>query len=211
MSRIEPLPPKEWPPEMRAALAAMRPESATHPTPPREGRPKALNALGMLAYHPGLTQSFNTFNGHILFTSTLAPRQRELLVLRVAHVRRCDYEWAQHTVLARDAGLDVGEIKRVAAGSDAEGWSEPDRALLRSVDELIDTARLSEATWASLRRTLEVPQLLDLVFTVGAYDTLAMAFRSFGIELDADLSDNELVVAMECEPDVSPRSTGAPT
>jgi hypothetical protein len=25
------------------------------------------------------------------------------------------------------------------------------------------------------------------VFTVGAYDLLAMAFRSFGVELDADL------------------------
>ncbi len=58
--------------------------------------------------------------------------------------------------------------------------------------------------------TLEVRQLLDLVFTVGAYDTLAMAFRSFGVELDADLSGNELVVAWGPEPDVLPQSTGAP-
>ena len=28
---------------------------------------------------------------------------------------------------------------------------------------------------------------MDLVFTVGAYDALAMAFRSFGVELDDDL------------------------
>ena len=28
---------------------------------------------------------------------------------------------------------------------------------------------------------------MDLVFTVGAYDTLAMALRSFGVELDDDL------------------------
>jgi hypothetical protein len=28
---------------------------------------------------------------------------------------------------------------------------------------------------------------MDLVFTVGAYDVLAMAFRSFGVELDEDL------------------------
>lgn len=210
MARIEPLAPKDWPPEMRAALAAMRPAAATHPAPPRDGRPKALNALGMLAYHPVLTEAFNTFNGHILFTSSLTPRQRELLVLRVAHVRGCEYEWAQHTVLARDAGLDVADIERVASGPDAEGWSEPERALVRAVDELVEGAGLSEVTWASLNETLEVRQLLDLVFTVGAYDTLAMAFRSFGVELDADLSGNELVVAMGSEPDVSPRSTGGP-
>ncbi len=164
----------------------------------------------MLAYHPVLTEAFNTFNGHVLFTSSLTPRQRELLVLRVAHVRGCEYEWAQHSVLARDAGLDVADIERVARGPDAEGWPESERALLRSVDELVDGAVLSETTWASLNETLGIPQLLDLVFTVGAYDTLAMAFRSFGVELDADLSGNELVVAMGPEPDVSPRSTGAP-
>jgi hypothetical protein len=28
---------------------------------------------------------------------------------------------------------------------------------------------------------------MDLVFTVGAYDAVAMAFRSFGVELDDDL------------------------
>ena len=28
---------------------------------------------------------------------------------------------------------------------------------------------------------------MDLVFTVGAYEVLAMAFRSFGVELDEDL------------------------
>ena len=28
---------------------------------------------------------------------------------------------------------------------------------------------------------------MDLVFTVGAYDQLAMALRSFGVELDDDL------------------------
>jgi AhpD family alkylhydroperoxidase len=195
---------------MRAALAAMRPAAATHPAPRREGRPKALNALGMLAYHPVLTEAFNTFNGHILFTSSLSPRQRELLVLRVAHVRGCEYEWAQHTVLARDAGLDVADIERVASGPDAEGWSGPERALLRAVDELVEGAGLSDVTWATLNETLEMRQLLDLVFTVGAYDTLAMAFRSFGVELDADLSGNELVVAMGSEADVSPRSTGAP-
>jgi AhpD family alkylhydroperoxidase len=210
MARIAPLPPKDWPPEMRAALAAMRPTAATHPAPRREGRPKALNALGMLAYHPALTEAFNTFNGHILFTSSLTPRQRELLVLRVAHVRRCEYEWAQHSVLARDAGLDVADIERVAGGPDAAGWSESERALLRAVDELVEGAGLSDVTWASLNESLEVPQLLDLVFTVGAYDTLAMAFRSFGVDLDADLSGNELVVAMGPESGVSGGSRGGP-
>ncbi len=84
--------------EMRAALAALRPAESRHPLPQTKDRPKALNALGTLARHPALTAAFNTFNGYILFASTLTPRQRELLVLRVATLRGSAYEWEQHRV-----------------------------------------------------------------------------------------------------------------
>jgi alkylhydroperoxidase family enzyme len=186
--RIPPLPPGEWPPEMADALAALRPPNPRHAPPPRrDDRPKGLNVLGTLARHPALTRAFNTFNGHILFASTLSPRDRELLVLRVAALRHAAYEWEQHVVLAGDAGLGPDEIARVPHGPDAAGWSSRDRAVLRAADELIGDARISDATWATLVEEFDVQQLMDLVFTVGTYELLAMAFRSFGVELDDDL------------------------
>lgn len=187
MPRIPPLPPQEWPTEMRGALAALRPEHPRHPFPTREGRPRALNALGTLARHPELTRAYNTFNGYILFASTLSPRQRELLVLRVAAVRESAYEWAQHAVLAGDVGLDDDEVRRIAEGPGAPGWSAMDQAMLQSVDELIGDGMVSDDTWKALAAELDQQQLMDLVFTVGAYEVLAMAFRSFGVELDDDL------------------------
>jgi len=186
-ARIPPLPPEEWPPEMRDALAALRPPHPRLPFPRREGRPKALNALGTLARHPELARAFNTFNGHVLFASTLSPRQRELLVLRVARLRESTYEWEQHAVLAADVGLESDEIDRIVLGPDAPGWSALDQAMLRSVDELVRDGRVSSDTWTALANELDHQQLMDLVFTVGAYETLAMAFRSFDVELDDDL------------------------
>jgi hypothetical protein len=38
-----------------------------------------------------------------------------------------------------------------------------------------------------LASELDDRQLMDVVFTVGAYDLLAMAFRTFGVPLDEDL------------------------
>jgi alkylhydroperoxidase family enzyme len=187
MARLSPLPPEEWTTEMHEALAALRPVNPRQPLPRRKGRPKALNALGTLARHPELARAFNTFNGHILFGSTLSARQRELLVLRVASLRESSYEWEQHVVLAADVGLEPDEIARIALGPDAPGWSAADRAMVRSVDELIGDGAVSDATWQALAHELDEQQLMDLVFTVGAYDTLAMAFRSFGVELDDDL------------------------
>src|SRR4051794_39628643 len=100
---------------MRDALAALRPANPRHPFPSRDpSRPKGLNVLGTLAQHPDLARAYHVFNGHVLFASTLSPRDRELLILRVAIVREAEYEWAQHVVQARDAGLDDDDIGRVA-------------------------------------------------------------------------------------------------
>ncbi len=187
-ARIEPLPVDQWPEGMRAAIAALRPPNPHHPLPERRAdRPKALNALGTLAHHPELTQAFHTFDGHLLFATTLTVRQRELLVLRVAALRRATYEWAQHAVLAGDAGITPDEVERVAEGPDAPGWDALEKTMLRATDELVADARITDETWAELAAELDTRQLMDLVFTVGAYDLLAMAFRSFGVELDDDL------------------------
>lgn len=188
MARVDPLPPDRWPPEMKGALAALRPPAPRHPLPPRDpSRPKGLNVLGLFAHHPALATAFHTFNGHILFASTLTPRQRELLVLRVAAVRAATYEWTQHVVLAGDAGIDADEIERIRQGPASEGWSDLERGLLAAADELVADARIGDATWATLAAQLDEQQLLDVVFTVGAYDALAMVLRSFDVELDDDL------------------------
>jgi alkylhydroperoxidase family enzyme len=176
---------------MRDALAALHPPEPRHPFPPRDGdRPKGLNVLGTLAHHPALARAFHTFNGHILFATTLSPRQRELLVLRVAHRRESAYEWAQHLVLAEDVGLTDEEVARVQQGADAPGWEALDAALVRAVDELIGSARLGDDTWAALSAELDAQQLLDVIFTVGAYDALAMALGACATELDDDLRRN---------------------
>ncbi|UDY36647.1 carboxymuconolactone decarboxylase family protein [Dermatobacter hominis] len=188
MARLDPIPPEQWPPAMRDALAALRPPAPTHPFPPRrDDRPKGLNILGTLAHHPRLTTAYHTFNGQVQFGTTLTQRQRELLVLRVAVVRDCEYEWAQHAVIAVDVGLGDDEVARVAEGPDATGWDPLEAALLRAVDELVADARISDATWEVLAASLDAPQLMDVIFTVGAYETLAMLIRSAGTELDDDL------------------------
>ncbi|HXW33331.1 MAG TPA: carboxymuconolactone decarboxylase family protein [Acidimicrobiales bacterium] len=186
--RIEPLALKQWPEEMRDAMAALRPPQARHSVPDGSGdRPKALNALGTFARYPALARAFNTFNGHVLYANTLSERERELLVLRVACLRRCTYEWAQHSVIAAHSGLTQGEIGRVEEGPEAAGWLPLEKAMLKAVDELVSDAVISDDTWTALASELDERQMMDLVFTVGAYDALAMAFRSFGVQLDADL------------------------
>ena len=187
MARVEPLPGREWPPEMRTALAALDPPGARFTHQPQEGRPRALNALGTLAHHPVLARAFCTLNGHLLMTTTLTERQRELIILRVASVRQADYEWAQHVLIARDAGLDEEQIARTADGPDPSFWGDLESALLGAVDELLVEGSISNPTWSLLSAELDTQQLLDVIFTVSGYDAFARMLHSFEVDLDEDL------------------------
>jgi 4-carboxymuconolactone decarboxylase len=189
MPRISPLSPKEWPKEFRTALAALRPPNARYAPLPTDNRPKGRNVLGTWAHHPELAQAYFTLNGHVLMATTLTERQRELLVLRVAAVRKSGYEWAQHVFVGRDVGLSDEEIGRVAYGPDAPFWSALDAALLRAVDELIADGAISASTWEALTAELDVKQILDVICTVGTYETLARVFASLEVDMDDDINE----------------------
>ena len=117
-------------------------------------------------------------------TSTLVPRERELLILRIGWLCQAEYEWGQHVVFGKGAGLTDEEIARIKEGPDAEGWDPFDAALLRAADELHADALISDATWASLGERYNTQQLMDVVFTVGQYNMVSMALNTFGVQLD---------------------------
>jgi AhpD family alkylhydroperoxidase len=184
-ARLTPLPREEWAPELLAFITEF--QASVRGERPAGGRPGGANLLGTLARYPALCTTFLAFNGHLLYGATLAARHRELLILRVASLRNCDYEWAQHTLLAGDAGLRPEEIARVTAGPDSPGWTPLERALLKAADELIADGAVTTGTWNVLARDLDDQRLMDVVFTVGTYDLVAMALRSFAVEPEPDL------------------------
>ena len=186
MARMEPLPAKQWPPQMREALAVMPPPDA-HYTLTSQGRPSGFNILGAMAHHPRLAKAFFTLQAHLLLTTSLTERQRELVIMRVAALRRSEYEWAQHLYMAQDAGLSEMEISWIVWGPDAPTWNAADASLLRAVDDLERDGAITSSTWAGLSEHLDAQQILDVIFTAGSYAMLASMMDSLGIDLDDGL------------------------
>jgi alkylhydroperoxidase family enzyme len=143
--------------------------------------------MGIMARHPEGMLAFSHLVTHVNYETTLPERHRELVVLRVAHVRGSIYEWGQHIYQAAQAGLSPLEITRVKSGPDSKGWSSFEASLLRAVDQLVRDARIDDATYTELLSELDVRQLMDVIFTVAAYDAFAMFMRTFDVPLDADL------------------------
>ena len=92
----------------------------------------------------------------------------------------------------RDLGSDLvpGTYRLVFATGDYFTGLGQDALFPRVTVEFrkgLDDALVADPTWRALAAELDDQQLMDLVFTVGAYDAVAMASRSFGVELYDDL------------------------
>ncbi|MGE2835207.1 carboxymuconolactone decarboxylase family protein [Mycobacterium sp. SMC-4] len=170
--RLTPLPDELWDDAVRDALSPLLPEQRRNPH-------DAGNVLGTLLRHPELAQGYLHFNAHLLLNSTLSPRIREVAVLRAVQHRDCEYLWDHHIPIAERAGLSTADIDLVRAG---DGADEVDRLVVRAVDEIDRTHTLGDATWAALRQHFDERQVLDLLFTVGCYQSLAVAVNVLAVQ-----------------------------
>ena len=150
---------------------------------------EVLNVFGTIANHPTLLRKWLVFATYALTKSTLDPRTRELVVLRVGWRCHAPYEWGQHVVVGRGVGLTDVDIARVAEGADAPGWSAAESAALRATDELHDRSTISDATWADLRPHFSYEQILDFVFLVGNYHLVSMALNACAVARDDGVDD----------------------
>jgi len=174
--RLSPLPADQWDDAARHAVSAMLPEERRNPQ-------EAGTLLSTLVRHPKLTRAYLKFSTYLLYGSTLPPRVREQVILRVAHRRGCTYEWSHHVEMAKEIGLTDADIEAVRSGNADNDF---DRALLCAVDELDEKTNVSDQTWAALGAQLDERQRMDLVFTTGNYIALAMALNTFGVEVEDD-------------------------
>ncbi len=148
----------------------------------RTSRPPHLFAT--LARHRRL------FRAWLLFAGTLMPRGRlpraetELVILRVAHNSRCEYEWRHHERLARATGVSAAAIERVREGPEAPGWGTREQLLLRCTDALHERRELPDELWAKLSEVFSEVELVELVMLVGHYEMLATTIQALRIQPD---------------------------
>ncbi|MDQ1695565.1 MAG: hypothetical protein QOJ03_918 [Frankiaceae bacterium] len=168
--RIEPLPADDAVAQ-RLAVGADR----------NDGRP--LNIFLTLARHEELFNSFGRLGSLLLFKGRLPARERELVILRVGYGAQSEYEFGQHTVIGREAGITDEEITRLAA-ADLDGWSPDDAALLRMADELCRNDFVSAETWTDLTRRWDNTELLELLVLAGYYRLVSGMLNSAGVALE---------------------------
>jgi alkylhydroperoxidase family enzyme len=143
--------------------------------------------------HPELLAAFLDFGVRFLGDTALEPRDRELAILRTGWLCGAPYEWGEHVIIGKEAGLTSEEIEWITIGSSAPGWGEHERAILKACEELHHDAMISDATWEVLSRRLDERQLIELPVLAGQYHKVAFIQNSLRFRI------------RECNPGLSAR------
>lgn len=170
-SRVPPLDISDLDPETTAVLGGINFGRRRQP----------MNAFLTLANQPEFFSRFLPYGIHTNWSS-LPPRERELLILRVSCHCRSDYEIVQHTSVGRAAGLTDEELERVVRLDSTDGWGPDDLVLVASVDELCTQHDLSDEHWDALNERWSRRFVMDMVLTVGLYVLSCMALNAFRVQ-----------------------------
>ncbi|MEU2656384.1 carboxymuconolactone decarboxylase family protein [Streptomyces sp. NPDC007325] len=112
---------------------------------------------------------------------------REVVVLRVAHLRDSEFERFLHYPLARKAGLDDTEIKAIEEADYAQ--LPPGRAaLVRYVSECMEQHKASAEAFFALREFYDQHEIAEITHLAGHSAMTAMYLASLDIPLDEGIA-----------------------
>jgi len=168
-TRIEPVQPP-YPPELQKVLDAIMPPGV-----------RPLTLFTTLARVPRVWDRFRA--GSLLDRGPVSLRHREIVIDRTCARCGCAYEWGVHVgFFARRVALTQEQLRAtVHSDSNDPVWTGEERLLIRMVDELHDSANLSDELWDALAATFSVEQILELIALVGFYHTVS--FLANGLRL----------------------------
>ena len=152
--------------------------------PGAEVEPLAL--FRTLAVHDDLAARMRPLGAAILGHGRIEPREREVVIARACARAGAEYEWGVHAVaFARPLGFGDALVAATVHGrADDPAFSERDSLLIRLVDELHETATVSDGLWEELAVRWAPDQLLELVITAGWYRLLAGVINACRVPLE---------------------------
>ena len=135
----------------------------------------------VLLRSPELGNLAQQFGAHTRFNSSLPLKLNELAILMVARFWRCEFVWWAHRQIAIDNGLHVGLVDFILNGQAPADLpvelAVPEASVFTFCHELIETRRVSDATYAALVAQFGEAGVVDLMGAMSYYTLVSMSLN----------------------------------
>jgi alkylhydroperoxidase family enzyme len=136
--------------------------------------------------HAVLEKMLRGFGTYLLNYGAVDPLEREIVIARATARCGAEYEWGVHIAFfGRRLGLSEEQIASTVHGSPSDScWTERQSLLVRLVDELHETATVSDRMWGPLEAAWTPAQIIELIAIAGQYHAISFLVNALRIELE---------------------------
>lgn len=145
---------------------------------------RVLNLWKVMGHCPYIGLNFQRLGNSLLRGEELSPKLRELAVLRVGCLAQSEYEFRQHSVIARQCGVSQKQIDDIPGWATSPEFSDEERAVLRYTDEVAEDVRVKDETFDKLRGFLSEHAIVELTTAIGYWGMAARILVALEVELD---------------------------
>jgi 4-carboxymuconolactone decarboxylase len=123
---------------------------------------------------PELANKLEAVSDYVRWGTGLQPRLTELAIMITARQWSSQWIWRGHYRAAVRGGLDASVGADIAAGKRPEKMKEDETILYNYATEMYRDKAVSDATYGAAVKQFGEKGLIDLIATMGYYDTVAM-------------------------------------
>jgi 4-carboxymuconolactone decarboxylase len=137
----------------------------------------------ILIRSPEVCRHLGRLGEYLRWGSSLSPAQSELAICLTARHIRANYEWHAHAPLAVEGGVPAAAVEAIRTGATPLFEAKDQALVYKLVTELIDTKRLSDASFAEGIAAFGEQGVVELGTIIGYYTAIGNALNVFEVGL----------------------------
>lgn len=151
----------------------------------QEGR-EPINLHRIVANSPNALRNFLRLGNSLLLYGQLAPRLRELAILRIAQITGAEYEWVHHVPIAEEAGVNHAEISHLDDWRYRPEFDDREKAVVRYTEAVTRDVEVPDEVFDELRKHLSEPEIVELTLVCGYWGMVARLIVALKIDIEPD-------------------------
>jgi len=145
--------------------------------------------LRVWLHSPELADKAQALGAFCRYATSLPARLSELAIIATGAHWRAGYEWTAHAPAAIEAGVDPATVECIRLGAAPQLEKADEAAVYAFARELLQTRKVSEATFARTVELLGHAAVVELVGIIGYYCLVCLTLNAFEVPLPPGAPD----------------------
>ena len=147
------------------------------------GRGGVINIYKLLLHSPPVAMSWLNHSNTIRWGTTLSPRLRELVIVRIAQAARYAYALQQHVPkIALADGVSLEECEALKDWRASAFFNDAERAALAYADAMFAGPEVADDVFNAVRAHFNEREVVELSVLVGTYLMHNRVFRALRVD-----------------------------